>query len=193
MLVALAIREIETWRDLLKILLVAPRTDLLYVDAEVQEVLRLRPMLEVTTRMGEVRHVDLLTDVDSDEYDVFWFSGHATNKGLLLSDGTLSPAELAPLIRRRFSLVFLNSCDSIETAQMLQDETEASVIATVVDVPDRLSFQTGALFARELARSGDISSAYYASRPGENRTYVYLAGVKKKCQPGITRRVLTNV
>jgi len=168
----------------MRVYLVAPRTDLMFVDAEVQAILR--SGLNVKPRIGNVGHDDLLTDIDSDEYDVFWFCGHTTKDGLLLSDGPVSSGELTPMIRGRFELVVLNSCDSQATAQALQNETEASVIATVVDVPDRLSFQTGALFARELAETGDIPTAYYAARPGNNRIYVFLAGVKKKCRPELS-------
>lgn len=162
----------------MRTLLIAPRTDLLNVDAEVQAVLR--SGLDVVPRLGNVRHVDVLTDITSGEYDAFWFSGHTTKDGLQLTDGPLSASELTPLIRGRFALVVLNSCDSQQTAQMLQNETEAAVIATVVEVPDRLAFQTGALFARELAKTGDIPTAYQAAKPGNNRTYVLLGWGKKK-------------
>lgn len=168
----------------MRILLLAPRTDLFYADAEVQAVLR--SGLEVTPRIGDVRHVDVLTDVTSGEYDGFWFSGHTTSAGLMLSDGVLSSEELTPLIRGHFELVVLNSCDSQQTAQMLQNETEAAVVATIVEVPDRLAFQTGALFARELAKAGDIPTAYHAAKPGNNRTYVLLGWGKKKVVDGRT-------
>lgn len=162
----------------MKTLLIAPRTDLPNVDAEVQAILR--SGLDVTPRLGDVRHSDVLADVTSGEYDAFWHAGHTTKDGLLLTDGILSSSELTPLIRNRFELVVLNSCDSQQTAQMLQNETEAAVVATVVAVPDRLAFQTGALFARELARTGDISTAYQAAKPGNNRQYVLLGWGKKK-------------
>lgn len=162
----------------MKVLLLAPRTDLFFADAEVQAVLR--SGLEVTPRLGDVRHADVLTDVTAGEYDAFWFAGHTTKDGLMLSDGVLSAEELTPLVRGRFELVVLNSCDSQATAQMLQNETEAAVVATVVEVPDRLAFQTGALFARELAKTGDIPTAYHAAKPGNNRTYVLLGWGKKK-------------
>lgn len=168
----------------MRTLLIAPRTDLLNVDAEVQAVLR--SGLDVVPRLGNVRHVDVLTDITSGEYDAFWFSGHTTKDGLQLTDGPLSASELTPLIRGRFALVVLNSCDSQQTAQMLQNETEAAVIATIVEVPDRLAFQTGALFARELAKTGDIPTAYQAAKPGNNRTYVLLGWGKKKVVDGRT-------
>ena len=165
----------------MRVLLIAPRTDLLFADAEVQAIQR--SGLSVTLRIGDVRHADVLADIDTDAYDVLWFCGHMTKDGLVLSDGALSADALAPIVRGRFGLVVLNSCDSRDTAQQLQNETEAAVIATVIDAPDELAFQTGVLFARELARSGDIPTAYNAARPGNNRIYVYLAEVKKKCQP----------
>ena len=162
----------------MRTLLLAPHTDLPNVDAEVQAVLR--SGLDVTPRLGDVRNVDVLTDITSGEYDVFWHAGHTTADGLLLTDGVLSASELTPLIRNRFELVVLNSCDTQQTAQMLQNETGAAVVATIVAVPDRLAFQTGALFARELARTGDISTAYQAAKPGNNRQYVLLGWGKKK-------------
>lgn len=167
----------------MKALLIAPQVpDLLYLSAEIQAVWQ--SGLDIEPLIGEVRHADLLRAVTSGEYDVFWFSGHTTKEGLMLTDGALSASELTPLIRGRFALVVLNSCDSQQTAQLLQNETEAAVVATVVEIPDRLAFQTGALFARELAKTGDIPTAYHAAKPGQNRTYVLLGWGKKKVVEG---------
>lgn len=169
----------------MRVLLIAPQVaNLLYLSAEIQAIWQSGLHIEPFT--DEVRHADVLRAVTTGEYDVFWFSGHTTKDGLMLTDGALSASELTPLIRGRFELVVLNSCDSQATAQMLQNETEAAVVATVVDVPDRLAFQTGALFARELARSGDIPTAYHAAKPGQNRTYVLLGWGKKKVVDGRT-------
>lgn len=160
----------------MRVLLIAPRTDLLYSDAEVQSILR--SGLSVTPRLGNVGHDDVLADIDAENYDVFWFCGHATEAGLLLTDGPLTAEEFIPMIRGRFALVVLNSCNNQYVAQAIQNETEATVIATVLDAPDHLAFSTGALFARELARTGNIFNAYHAARPGNNRVYVCLAGVE---------------
>jgi len=160
----------------MRVLLIAPRTDLLYSDAEVQSILR--SGLSVTPRLGNVGHDDVLADIDAENYDVFWFCGHATEAGLLLTDGPLTAEEFTPMIRGRFALVVLNSCNNQYVAQAIQNETEATVIATVLDAPDHLAFSTGALFARELARTGNIFNAYHAARPGNNRVYVCLAGVE---------------
>jgi hypothetical protein len=148
-------------------------------DAEVQAVLR--SGLTVTPRIGQVTHADVLSDITDGDYDGLWFAGHMASEGMRLSDGVLTKSELVPLVRDRFEFVFLNSCDSRETARLLSRETDAEIIATVVEVPDRLAFQTGALFARSLAETGDIATAYNAAIPGDNRTYVHLApGTGKK-------------
>ncbi len=162
----------------MKVLLVAPRTNLLLVDAEVQRVLR--SGLDVTPLLGTVNHETLLDEIDESDYDTLWLATHGGPAGILLSDDILSPSLLAPLVREKFSLIVLNTCESIMVAQMLQNETDAEIIATVQTVPDREAFQTGALFARALAQTQDTAAAYNIARPGANRTYIRLAGNGKK-------------
>lgn len=157
----------------MKVLLVAPRTDLVYVDEEVQAIMR--SGLDVTPLFGKVTHNDVLREVEK-AYDVLWLCTHGSNDGLLLSDGLLQTSLLVALVREKFKLIFLNTCKSYEVAQMIQNETSAEVIATIIEVPDREAFQTGAIFARELAQVANFEKAYYRSRPGSNRTYLRLAG-----------------
>lgn len=139
------------------------------------------PGLDVTLRIGNVTHADLLADVITGQYDGFWFAGHATALGLMLSNGPLPNGEIVPLLRGRFEFSFLNTCESDTTARMIRRETGMAVVATIMEVPDRLAYQTGVLFAEVLGRTGDIAAAYEQSRP-VGRVYVYEAGVKKKCR-----------
>lgn len=138
----------------------------------------LRSGLQVTPLLGTVEHDDLVNEVHGG-YAVLWLATHGNAEGVLLSDGILPASLLTSLARDSFDLVVLNTCNSIATAQMLQNETGAEVIATIMEVPDREAFQTGALFARALAQSGDSETAYQRAKPGANRTYVRLAGKKK--------------
>lgn len=163
----------------MRVLLVAPAiSDLPLVKNEVQRIID--SGLTVTELSGNVSHGTLLDAVISGKYDVFWYCGHATANGIALSDGELVASELVPMLRNRFRLVFLNSCDTRETAQALQNDTDAAVIATIAEVLDRLAFQTGALFAEALHKTGDIYTAYNDSKPGNNRTYVLYGMDKKK-------------
>lgn len=162
----------------MNVLLAAPRTDLLLADEEVQDVLG--SGLQVATLLGAVTQTELLRKIITGDYDLLWLATHGTAEGIWLSDGILSASLLASLVRGRFDTVFLNTCDSRDTAQMLQNETEASIIATIRSVPDKEAYQTGVLFAHWLKITGDVGIAYHNSKPGNNQTYIYLAGSKKK-------------
>lgn len=161
----------------MKILLFAPRTNLLYADAEVQAILRSGN--EVTPVLGSVNRQQFLDEVLRSDADMLWICSHGNEDGILLSDGILSASRLTQAARGRYSTVVLNTCNSFKTAQMLQNDTEAEIIATIIETPDEEAFYTGALFAHYLAISGDTALAYDLARPGGNRTYIRLAGKKK--------------
>lgn len=155
-----------------RVLLVAPRSDLLSVDAEIEDVMR--SGLIVDPLLGNVTNTALLRRIREGEYDALWFATHGSAEGIKLSDGMLSASALVPLVRDRFSLVFLNTCNSLPVAQMLQEEANVSVICTLLDVPDLQAYQTGSNLATALAESSSVAEAYTASKPGQNRSYLYL-------------------
>lgn len=158
----------------MKVLLVAPtQPDLPNALDEVQDIVN--SGLTVHPLLGQVRHVDVLREITLGKYDVLWLATHGNDEGVLLSDGLLPSSLLTSLARGRVRLVILNTCSSIHAAQMIQNETRATVICTVADVPDREAYQTGALLARALADTGRIDVAYERSKPGGNRTYLLLA------------------
>ncbi len=161
----------------MKILLFAPRTNLLYADAEVQAILRSGN--DVTPVLGSVNRQQFLDEVLRSDADVLWICSHGNEDGILLSDGILSSPRLTQAARGRYGTIVLNTCSSFKTAQMLQNDTEAEIIATIIETPDEEAFYTGALFAHYLAINGDTALAYDLARPGGNRTYIRLAGKKK--------------
>jgi hypothetical protein len=159
----------------MKVLLVAPRQNLPDVDVEIENIWRSR--LDVTPMFGRVYLPELMKEIRSGEYDVLWFATHGSVEGIQLTDKLLSAEELVPLVRDRFSLVVLNTCSSLPVAQLLQVEANVTVICTVLDVPDVQAFQTGSHLAAALYESGNYTTAYSASIPGRNRTYLFLAAL----------------
>lgn len=156
--------------------MLAPRVeDLPWAEAEVQAIERMSG-LDVTLRLGNVTHDDVLHDLLGGRYRGFWFAGHASVRGFLLTGGVLSTEEIIPMLRGRFDWVFLNTCESEEAARRIRRETGVAVVATIREIPDRLAYQTGVLFARWLADTGDVALAYDLSRPGGERMYIYEAG-----------------
>lgn len=164
----------------IKVLLVVPKSNLPLADAETQDVQR--SGLLVTPVLSPVSQVTFTREILSSNHDGLWLAGHMNAQGDFLLDGgdLISPSALTSLVRGRFQWVFLNSCQSIFSAQSLQNETEADVVCTVVEVPDIDAYRTGALFANWLSRLGDVRAAYDHSRPGGNRVYVYLSSAKPR-------------
>ena len=165
----------------MNVLLVAPKTEELSTEDEAQEWIR-TDGLHVVPLIGNVTRPELVADVKTyvsignpDDW-IFVFLGHSSENGLILSDGLLRPQLLAPLIRGRFGYVFLNSCSNLRPAQILQNETSATIIATVRELVDEEALQTGSLFAQALAITGDVREAFNASKQAENADYVMLAG-----------------
>lgn len=161
----------------MKVLLIAPQTNLPMANAEVQDLLT--SGLHVDPMLGEVSQTDVIRKLRTAKSDVLWLATHGDETGVMLSDGILSSSALTALVRGRFSLVYLNTCKSAAVAQMLQNETDATIVCTVQDAPDADAYRTGSLFAVALADSGDYRQAYDQSLPGGNRLYLFLAGKKK--------------
>jgi hypothetical protein len=161
----------------MRVLFVAPRSDLLLVDEEIQDVLR--SGLDVTPLVGRVTATELLRDMRAADYDVLWLATHGNNDGIQLSPTEFLPAtELVAHVRDRFSLVVLNTCESLGIAQLFQEEANASVICTLLKIPDTLAYRTGSRLAHALAESPTIAGAYLASKPGRNREYLYLPALR---------------
>lgn len=157
-----------------RVLLIAPKTDLFMAEEEVQAVIR--SGLTVTPLIGHVDRRDVVNEVINGKHDILWFATHGTQAGIVLSDGILSAGSLLPLAKDRFRLIVLNTCGSLMIALQLQNEANASVVATISDVPDYEAFQAGALFAVALAAGSTFWDAFTKARPGGNNSYIYLSG-----------------
>lgn len=164
----------------IRVLLIAPHSDLPLVDAETQDVLR--SGLTVTPVFSPVTQLSLTREMRRGEYDGLWLAGHMDAQGNFLLDNgeLLPPAALTSLVRGRFRWVYLNTCTSVFAAQTLQNETNADVVCTLLDVPDADAYRTGSLFASALSELRDVRAAYEESRPGGNRIYLFLGGRGKK-------------
>ena len=156
----------------MRVLLVAPRSNLLEVEAEIEDVMR--SGLTVDPLIGNVTRTALLRRMREHDYDVLWLATHGSADGVQLSDGILSASALVQQVRDRFTLVVLNSCSSLSIAQLLQEEANTGVICTLIDVPDVQAYQTGSRLSSALAESSTVVEAYLASKPGGNRSYLYL-------------------
>jgi hypothetical protein len=168
----------------MRVLLVAPRTDLKLVDEETQDILR--SGLDVTPLVGEVTSRELLREIRSGQWDMLWLATHGEKRvnrfgyneyGILLTDGFMSSDDLVPMVRGRFNLVYLNTCSSWQIAQQIQEEANVTVVGTILDIPDKDAYKTGSLFAANLGAGMTPAQAYKDSKPGGERLYIYLAAL----------------
>jgi hypothetical protein len=161
---------------MLKMILIAPRSGLPFVDKEVEALLRLN--FRIYPIMGDIAKETLIKELAGTEADILWVASHISDSGQLILGETSIPFEqFVTLIRSRFKLVYLNTCASQTFAQKIQNDSGCSVICTINNVDDYIAYQTGTLFAQKLAETGSITKAYRASIPAENSTYVYLGGL----------------
>lgn len=153
----------------MNVLLIAPDFGLTHVQNEVRAVsAALRPAVLT----GVVNRQDLIEALRDRSWDVIWFATHGDEKGLRLSDGPISIADLTAVVRTSgASLVVLNSCSSRLIGLELHYELHTAVICTVTEVDDASAYQTGALLAQHLAAGKSIAEAFAASRPGQAKNY----------------------
>lgn len=124
--------------------------------------------------------------------DVVWFfSTHtrlngsdAWDSAIQMDDGILPATTLATYAKvHRPALIYLNSCQSREIAQLVCEYAGTDGIGTIIDTPDELAYMTGRLFLQQLFATGSLKAAYDLSRPANNRTYIYISGYRETAMP----------
>lgn len=163
----------------MKIVLVAPKTDLDLVPDEVQDVLNSGNQI-ILSLLGDVSYTEFVREIRRVRADLLWLAMHGSEAGWQLKGGLVDTSAMVALVRGRFEHVYLNTCQSLAVAQALQNEGEINVICTIADIPDLDAYRTGALLASALVETNDFRQAYDLSKPGNNMDYLYLSASKKK-------------
>ena len=150
----------------MNILIVAPSSD---SAAEAQD---LALILGAVLVNGYVTRQRLLDAIDARRVDILWFVAHGDPRGVSLSNEHMSTADLTAVVRASgASLMVLNTCSSEDVAYRLHYELDVSVLATIADVGEPSAYQTGVLFARQLAAGASVADAFAQARPGGGATY----------------------
>lgn len=118
----------------------------------------------VVPLVGETAFDDLLDAVTGGTFSIFWYCGHLSSDGIELKGDRLTVSRLASLLRGRFSLIVLNTCQSNELARRLFAESQVTVVGTVSEVEDLEAFQVGILFLRTFLQTHNAERAYHQVR-----------------------------
>lgn len=155
----------------LRVLVIAPKTDLVLVEAEVAAVVN---YLRAILLNGDLTADDVLNKLE-EQWDVIWFAAHGDEEGIHLSDGPLSSSLLTSFIRTAgASLVVFNTCSSFQVAQAIYNELLIDLVCTIRPIPDREAFFTGKQFAIHLGRGLSPHEAYLEAKLGGNKDYVFM-------------------
>lgn len=165
----------------MRVLLVAPRGTasgvLASVDAEVSDIVN--SGLDVDLMNGDVSAASVLRRVRENDYDCLWLATHGNGAYIELSgDEKLLAEELVPLVRGRFSLVVLNTCNSLRIAKLIQLQANVGVICTLVAINDGTAYKFGSLLSSALVEQPTVADAYLATVLGNDESYLYLPALR---------------
>lgn len=146
----------------MRVLIVAPANGLDGSIDSATEIDSIAPAHDTDIVQDSVTKVRLMTRVSQHTYDILHFLTHGDDGGLRLSDGVMTPEEIARLARHtRARMVFLNACSSIVPGQYLVDVGIPAVVVHNREVADYEAIQVAGYFYSELAvNGGDMKSAY---------------------------------
>ena len=149
----------------MSILIVAPRQPaLMTLDNEVAAIVRCfhRPILV----QGDVSEADLQHAL-TDDIEGFWFAGHASERGLLLSNDYLLPVDALAqyLSSANIEWSFFNSCESGLFVSQLQSRFAHDCYAYITEIADIAAWRTASLVARNYSNVGNILQAVKSAAP----------------------------
>lgn len=157
----------------MNVLLIAPDVGL---PAAANEVRAVSFALSATLLNGHVTRKDVIDTLSAKPWDIIWFATHGDENGVMLSDGQLPTEDLTAIVRNtRAHLLVLNSCSSWSVARNIHYDLERriEIVCTQGPEKDLTAFQTGTLFARNLAKNMTAKEAYEQSKPGGNTLYFF--------------------
>ncbi len=149
----------------MSILIVAPRQPALStLDNEVAAIVRCfhRPILV----QGDVTEATLQNAL-TDDIEGFWFAGHASERGLLLSNDYLLPVDALAqyLSSANIKWSFFNSCESGLFVNRLQTIYAHDCYAYITEIADIAAWRTASLVARNYSNVGNILQAVKSAAP----------------------------
>lgn len=157
----------------MRVLVVAPSVSGVSSGTEIDSI---APEHDTDIVSDHVTQIRLMARTARQHYDIVHFLTHSDEKGILLSDGIMSPEDIARLAKHtRARMVFLNACSSTIPGQYMVDIGIPAVIVHNKDVPDDEAIQVAGYFYNELAiNGGDMKSAYSVANP-HNGTLSFLS------------------
>lgn len=151
----------------MRVLIVAPDVPTLPPLATAVEIDSIAPGHRTDIVSGDVSQSRLVNRAERQIYDIIHFVAHGDESGVMLTDGIMSPKDIAQLARHtRTKLVFLNACKSTIPGQYLVDNGIPATIVQNREADDRESVRIASYFYNELTvNNNDLRKAYNVANP----------------------------
>ena len=151
----------------MRVLIVAPTVAGMTDLATNTEIDSIAPEHDTDIVSGDVSQLRLMTRAERQNYDIIHFLAHGSEMGVMLTDGVMSPRDMAQLARHtRAKLIFLNACSSTVPGQFLVDAGIPAAIVQNRDVNDKEAVRIAAYFYNELTvNNSDLRKAYDVANP----------------------------
>ncbi|RIK41599.1 MAG: hypothetical protein DCC55_11320 [Chloroflexi bacterium] len=161
---------------------------------QVNEMVELvRTFLRPIVLTGRVTEGDIANAVREQQFDAFWFIGHATDTAVALSDKLLPVRALGQyLARAEVDWSYLNTCDSGAFVEQLQAIHAHDVYANIAAINDADATRNGVLLAQGIADAGRVQRAYHIAAAGRASSLRYFPspnGAVVRDNPDLERRV----
>lgn len=157
----------------MRILIIAPTSNGIDHTMEVDSI---APAHETDIVSDNVTQVRLMARTARQHYDILHFLSHGDSAGIALSDGLMTPEDIARLAKHtRARMVFLNACNSTVPGQYLVDVGIPACIVHNKPVADDEAIRVAGYFYNELSiNGGDMKSAYSVANPRDG-TFSFLS------------------
>jgi len=150
-------------------LIVVPETDLEYSSREAERIVNI---LGANLLSGKVTLDRLIDTIRTFKPQVLIISTHGSQEGILLSDGHIGADLLKPILSTvPIELVYLNTCESYDTANAIYNELPTAFISSIRPVQDRTAYVTMTTFAHHLANGMSYVDAWRKSRAAGDNSF----------------------
>ena len=158
---------------MIKMLLVAPSTDLAYADAEMQSLINLAGLRVRLVRAPCTTLAVYAAAEQAGQVDWLHIAGHGSDGGVHLDGETWSSGEIAQTVQALgCQLTWINTCDSVHLAKTITERTASDCIVNLIEANDQRAWQLPAYYARQLLRTNPIDA--YVKTAAADRTVLFV-------------------
>jgi hypothetical protein len=164
-----------------------------YLQSEVQELVNvLGHRYKVQLLQTRIDSAELYRALDDKRIELLWVASHSGPEGFIFENSVITPTELGLfLYQAKTNDLILNSCFSVAHIAKIQQTLFINILATIQPaIEDKIAWTNAIYLARELAKTGNLVTAYNNLLSSGQEEYQLFP--KKRAKMDIDSEELTN-